>query len=564
MNNMNLSPEQMRQGMKMMENMDPEMLKSMAKNMGMGHMADMMNQDTMKQAKEQMSQMDDSQLHQMQDTAKKFHQSGGESASTTSATPTTTTTNSTAAATTSTSNSKDSHYNTANNIKLQGNNLFKTGKYEDAANLYTQSIRIIEDRIKGDKTLVLEYADLEVSCRNNLANCLTKLNKHEEVIEQCEKVLKYGDNFKALYRLALALKSQGKMEEAHQKVAKALKLNPNDATVKQLNDEIKSALGVEVEPEKEEELVEEVEDKSQKQEEVIQENTSETPVTKKKLNANLEKRLSEKETKLSQEIPVDSSKSNSSTTATTAATTTTKDQGGPTIYEEKPQEEEVKKNEKDPEVVKTPYGSVNADTLKKSQEQMMNASDDQIKSAVDMTKNMSDDQLKSIMQMQGMNMDVQQFRSMMSMVTPDTVKMAGQMMKDNNGQMPNFPGNTSPVATTSGDSTVNTTSSDACAMPTPSMGDAMKMMGNMGNMDLSKMMTPEMMKSMGGMLGDNHPLKSMLNSDDPQQMQKALQAMQTMTSVVSRVAAVCNFFFGGNRKYITLGGVVLLISYYYS
>jgi tetratricopeptide (TPR) repeat protein len=72
-------------------------------------------------------------------------------------------------------------------LKNKANELFKEKKQEEAARTYLSAITTIRlaDQIK--KTTI--GLDLESMCRNNLAMCQLNLNKYDNCVEQCEKVL---------------------------------------------------------------------------------------------------------------------------------------------------------------------------------------------------------------------------------------------------------------------------------------------------------------------------------------------------------------------------------------
>ncbi|XP_015127267.1 sperm-associated antigen 1 [Diachasma alloeum] len=95
----------------------------------------------------------------------------------------------------------------------KGNEAFRTGDYEEALQQYSLSLEI----------------DSTINGYNNRAITYIKLEKFEEAIRDCDRVLSLDyTNVKALLRRASALESLGRREEALGDYSAALKLEPNN------------------------------------------------------------------------------------------------------------------------------------------------------------------------------------------------------------------------------------------------------------------------------------------------------------------------------------------------
>ncbi|NXO36200.1 SPAG1 protein, partial [Locustella ochotensis] len=77
-------------------------------------------------------------------------------------------------------------------LKNEGNDFVKMGKYEEAANKYSECMKLNTE---------------ECTVYTNRALCYLKLYKYEEAKRDCDHVLQIEDsNVKAFYRRALAYK----------------------------------------------------------------------------------------------------------------------------------------------------------------------------------------------------------------------------------------------------------------------------------------------------------------------------------------------------------------------
>ena len=100
------------------------------------------------------------------------------------------------------------------NMKEDGNNLFRSGKYEEAIKKYYETIEEIKTAIDKDKYKT-ELDSIERSCRLNIANCKLKTGDYDGVINECSIVLESNKCFKGYYRMGLALMKKNKYDKAY-------------------------------------------------------------------------------------------------------------------------------------------------------------------------------------------------------------------------------------------------------------------------------------------------------------------------------------------------------------
>ncbi|XP_066330013.1 peptidyl-prolyl cis-trans isomerase FKBP62-like [Miscanthus floridulus] len=117
----------------------------------------------------------------------------------------------------------------AEKSKVAGNDLFKIGKFQRAANKYNKALNYVnEDGHFEDEPEKL-IKTLRVSCWLNHAACCLKLKDFTQAISLCSKVLEIEScNVKALYRIAQAYGELYDLELAKTDVLKALELDPNN------------------------------------------------------------------------------------------------------------------------------------------------------------------------------------------------------------------------------------------------------------------------------------------------------------------------------------------------
>ena len=72
---------------------------------------------------------------------------------------------------------------------------------------------------------------------------------------------------------------------------------------------------------------------------------------------------------------------------------------------------------------------------------------------------------------------------------------------------------------------------------------------------------PEMLKSMSKMLGENHPLSSMLERSRPEDLSRMISFLQGLLKVVGKFAALYRFL--KLHKFKVLGALGLYLAYKY-
>lgn len=108
-----------------------------------------------------------------------------------------------------------------NKYKEEGNDAFKSEKWDLAVNLYTKAIKL------GEKS-----KDLPVYYKNRAAAYL-KLNEHEKALSDCTEVLKISPKDpKALFRRSQALESLERYEEAYRDAREVWNCDPTNKSVK--------------------------------------------------------------------------------------------------------------------------------------------------------------------------------------------------------------------------------------------------------------------------------------------------------------------------------------------
>ena len=139
----------------------------------------------------------------------------------------------------------------AEEAKAAGNAKFKAADYAAAAAKYTEGVTSVETALTkasltgGDKKAVDE---LKEACHLNLANCRLKLCEWDLAVKECDKVLSHGENRKARFRRGDALTQLGKLTEARDDLAKAVKMDPSDAVVAGKLKDVQKQLGEDAAP----------------------------------------------------------------------------------------------------------------------------------------------------------------------------------------------------------------------------------------------------------------------------------------------------------------------------
>lgn len=107
------------------------------------------------------------------------------------------------------------------NLKLQGNNLFSLGKYDEACKKFSDAIHLCSSSITQiDQGEIRKLISILYS---NRANCLLNLNNFESAKSDAENCIKYRpDWYKGYLRLGLALNKLNFMKESQENLKFAL------------------------------------------------------------------------------------------------------------------------------------------------------------------------------------------------------------------------------------------------------------------------------------------------------------------------------------------------------
>ncbi|RHY02593.1 hypothetical protein DYB25_009162 [Aphanomyces astaci] len=108
--------------------------------------------------------------------------------------------------------------NPSEQLKEQGNDLFKAASFEKAIEVYGEAINACEK----------DNSPVAISCYNNRAACHQQLSNFSAVIRDCSHVLEYDpENQKALLRRGLAYEGLERYRLALQDIRAVLALNPS-------------------------------------------------------------------------------------------------------------------------------------------------------------------------------------------------------------------------------------------------------------------------------------------------------------------------------------------------
>ncbi|ETN65015.1 tetratricopeptide repeat protein 1 [Anopheles darlingi] len=107
----------------------------------------------------------------------------------------------------------------AEELKLQGNELFKRGEHQQSAIIYTSALRVCPLDSKEERAIL--YA--------NRAAAKSKLNCKPSAIDDCNKALEYNPKYlKALLRRANLHEETDKLDESLEDFRKVLELDPGN------------------------------------------------------------------------------------------------------------------------------------------------------------------------------------------------------------------------------------------------------------------------------------------------------------------------------------------------
>ncbi|OIW01020.1 hypothetical protein TanjilG_14203 [Lupinus angustifolius] len=116
----------------------------------------------------------------------------------------------------------------ANEAKLEGNNFFGDGKYEEALSQYEFALQVAPDAPSS--------VEVRSICHSNRAVCFLKLGKYEDTIKECTKALELNPVYvKALVRRGEAHEKLEHYDEAIADMKKILEVDP-------LNDQAKKVI----------------------------------------------------------------------------------------------------------------------------------------------------------------------------------------------------------------------------------------------------------------------------------------------------------------------------------
>ena len=408
---------------------------------------------------------------------------------------------------------KNSNYNYSNNksgiiqiitnMKEEGNNLFRIGKYKKAIEKYYDTIE--EINIANDKeNYKTELDNIEKICRLNIANCKLKTGDYDGVINECSIVLEKNKCFKGYYRMGIALMKKNQYDKAFRyldnanKIGKASEKKAVEPYLKECKEKLE-----EIKKKQREEGLKKENEENQKQKEE-QKNNNEPDKQEKKENDNRFNTLRNIIRKEKIKNIIKNAKENGEDDDIKVEESdkvkgfNNKKKYNIKIYSDSsncchPNNNSNNLNNKD---YQNPNFSQNY--MNKTKDQINNISDEQLNLMVKQMKNMDNQTLKSMMADQGMALSDQQIEMMKISMTPETLKM----MRNQNFQKFNIK-NINSKLNKNHNSQVqknnnNTNLPNLANMDIQQMMDFMKK-----NPELFKMLSPQLSNIMGG--GDTPP-----------------------------------------------------------
>lgn len=130
----------------------------------------------------------------------------------------------------------------ANRHKLQGSELFKSGRFRGASIRYSKAVQYLaavdpDTPFEVEKLEEYEQEILAVKTASllNLAACQLKFNLFNHVVRNCSRVLEVDPtNLKGLYRRAKALLAMKDFESSREDLLKAKEIDPSNQAVNEL------------------------------------------------------------------------------------------------------------------------------------------------------------------------------------------------------------------------------------------------------------------------------------------------------------------------------------------
>jgi len=203
---------------------------------------------------------------------------------------------------------------------------------------------------------------------------------------------------------------------------------------------------------------------------------------------------------------------------------------------------------------------------KKSAEQLKNMSPDQMNMMTNYFKQMDNNFLRQMMKQQsGVDMSDVELENVKNMMTPDMLKMMSGMNFDNMN-MNNM--NMNMDVPVNHNNQNESGSNVQTSMPAPAMNPNMNIGNLMQNTDMinglmeNMKKNPEMLKSMGKMLGENHPLSGLLNKSSPEDLQKMMNVMQVIVGFLGKIMKVIGWM-RTNWKLVAFVSVMMILYYFY-
>eukprot|EP01067_Filipodium_phascolosomae_P006761 Filipodium_phascolosomae@DN5085_c0_g1_i1.p2 len=126
--------------------------------------------------------------------------------------------------------------------KAEGNELFKGGTLEQAAQRYMKALGHMSKIFDAAPEIERQKCEVVVSCHLNMAQCYIKDGReasYRKAVVSCDKALEVDvHSVKALYRKAVALERLGDIDAAEKVLKAARQASPDDRDVTRLLDRV--------------------------------------------------------------------------------------------------------------------------------------------------------------------------------------------------------------------------------------------------------------------------------------------------------------------------------------